>query len=74
MLPGKWRKEPYPPRIYEPIPNYVVSPSVDPIAASKVLNLLETPLNGFLGQAYNYDDHSLTEEWMLTFKGNIFSN
>ena len=34
----------------------------------EVLRLLETPLKGFLGPAYNYDDYSLTEEWMLTFK------
>ena len=29
---------------------------------------LVTPLDGFLGQAYNYDDHDLTEEWMVTFQ------
>jgi hypothetical protein len=28
---------------------------------------LNTPLNGFLGPAYNYDDHTLTEEWMVSF-------
>lgn len=29
---------------------------------------LHTPLDGFLGQAYNYDDHDLTEEWMVSFQ------
>lgn len=33
-----------------------------------LLQQLDTPLDGYLGQAYNYDDHGLTEEWMLSFR------
>ena len=29
---------------------------------------LETPLSGFFGQAYNYDDQDMTEDWMNRFK------
>ena len=35
---------------------------------------LVTPLDGFLGQAYNYDDHSLTENWMCSFDDNVTSS
>lgn len=42
--------------------------NVDDAEARQVKAQLNTPLDGFLGQAYNYDDHDLTEEWMVTFK------
>ena len=31
-------------------------------------------MNGFLGPAYNYDDHNLTEEWMTSFKSHSKQN
>lgn len=73
MLPGKWRKEAYAPRVYDAITDYVVTSTIEHSEGADLLALLDTPLNGFLGQSYNYDDHSLTEEWMVTFKG-IFSH
>ena len=66
-MQGKWRKEPFTARVYEPIDNYVVTQSIKPEEGEKLLEMLKTPLNGYLGQAYNYDDHGLTEEWMTTF-------
>jgi hypothetical protein len=69
LIPGKWRKEAYPPRVYDPVSDYVVTSTIGHCEGEELLRLLDTPLNGYLGQAYNYDDHSLTEEWMLTFKG-----
>jgi hypothetical protein len=33
-----------------------------------MMSELITPLSGYVGLAYNYDDQDLTEEWMLTFK------
>lgn len=33
-----------------------------------MMDELSTPLAGYVGQAYNYDDQDLTEEWMVTFK------
>jgi hypothetical protein len=66
-MPGKWRKEPFTARVYEPISSYVVTNSVSKEEGDSLLEMLKTPLNGYLGQAYNYDDHGLTEEWMTTF-------
>jgi hypothetical protein len=71
VFPGKWNKEPFPPRKYDPIEGYVVAPG-DQYHQETVLEQLKTPLNGFLGQAYNYDDQGLTEEWMVTFKDKNF--
>ena len=42
--------------------------TISPEEAEELKDLRITPLNGFLGQAYNYDDHGLTEEWMISFK------
>lgn len=42
--------------------------SIPQIEADGLLKTLDTSLNGFLGPAYNYDDHTLTEEWMVSFK------
>lgn len=67
-MPGKWRKEPFSRRVYDPISEYVVAGSVHSNEHTTLLNQLHTPLNGYLGQAYNYDDHGLTEDWMLSFR------
>lgn len=67
-MPGKWRKEPFSRRVYEPLQSYVVTNSIQNEEGSQLLEQLKTPLNGYLGQAYNYDDHDLTEEWMQNFQ------
>lgn len=67
-MPGKWHRETFQARKYEPLTDYVVTTSVSEAEAVEVKKQLVTPLHGFLGQAYNYDDHDLTEEWMLTFR------
>ena len=67
-VPGKWRKEPYPIREYERIENYITTDTISDSEAAKCLEQLDTPLYGFLGQAYNFDDHDITEDWMLNFK------
>ena len=82
MVSGKWRREPYPPRSYESLTNYVpasLTTSVGGLLSVKTdgnpsnnatteLDLLNTTLDGYLGQPYNYNDGELTEEWMMTFK------
>ena len=67
LMPGKWRKEPYPKRIYEELEDYCMTPFIDEEEENRIQNQLETSLSGFVGQAYNYDDHGLTEEWMVSF-------
>lgn len=68
MIPGKWRKEPYGTRAYEYLTDYSVTANIGEEEGRQLREQLVTPLNGFLGQAYNYDDHDLTEEWMVTFQ------
>jgi hypothetical protein len=68
VIAGKWRKEPYAARKYDFLTEYCVTHNVSEEEARQVKEQLNTPLCGFLGQAYNYDDHDLTEEWMVTFK------
>lgn len=67
-MPGRWRKEAYAPRVYDPLTEYVVTSSVSEEEGKQLKDQLYTTLDGFLGQAYNYDDHGLTEEWMVSFQ------
>jgi hypothetical protein len=67
-MAGKWRKEPYAKRQYDYLMDYCVTQNVSEEEGRELKEQLDTPLDGFLGQAYNYDDHDLTEEWMVTFK------
>ena len=67
IMPGKWHKEAYPKRIYTELTDYTVTPFVSDEEANAINNQLLTTMDGFLGPAYNYDDHGLTEEWMVTF-------
>ena len=67
VMPGKWHKDPYTKRVYQELENYTVTSYVSDAEAESIRKQLVTPLDGFLGQAYNYDDHGLTEEWMVTF-------
>lgn len=71
-MPGRWRKEPFPPRKYERINSYVVATGLSQSDVENIDNQLKTTLNGCLGQAYNYDDQGLTEEWMVTFRDESF--
>ena len=66
--PNRWKKEAYAPRIYDSIVDYVPTTNINAEEGSQLIDLLNTPRDGFLGQSYNYDDHELTEEWMVTFK------
>lgn len=66
-MQGKWRKEPFAPRKYERLTEYVSTKNVSAKEGIELRKSLETPLVGYLGQAYNYDDHGLTEEWMVSF-------
>lgn len=61
VVSGKWRKEAYAPRRYEFLNKYAVTTTVSEEEGEILKKQLITPLNGFLGQAYNYDDHGLTE-------------
>ena len=61
VVSGKWRKEAYAPRTYEFLNNYAVTTTISEMEGDILKEQLITPLNGFLGQAYNYDDHGLTE-------------
>src|SRR5690606_22879773 len=47
---GSWRKEPFPQRAYQPLQSYVAADGISEEDQREVLSLLDTPLNGFLGQ------------------------
>lgn len=90
MFPGKWRKDPFPPRTYQWLSEYRITSNIGTLGCCcyarslvsmsdeafvtgpeervRLQEQLHTPLDGFLGQAYNYDDHDLTEEWMVSFQ------
>ncbi len=75
-MPGRWHREPYTFRKYSQLEEYVVADQLgrgDASDAEAVKAQLSTKLDGFMGQAYNYDDHGLTEEWMSTFKDGNFT-
>lgn len=61
VVSGKWRKDAYTPRQYEFLNKYAVTTTVSEEEGEILKEQLITPLDGFLGQAYNYDDHGLTE-------------
>lgn len=67
-MPGKWRKEAFSRRVYDRVSNYVVTNAISEEEGKELLKQLNTPLQGYVGQAYNFDDHGLTEEWMTTFR------
>ncbi|KAJ1420799.1 hypothetical protein B484DRAFT_399721, partial [Ochromonadaceae sp. CCMP2298] len=67
-LPGKWRKEPYGKRSYEWLEEYYVTRNISEAEGAELKDQLITPLDGFLGQAYNFDDHDITEDWMMSFR------
>jgi hypothetical protein len=64
----RWRKEPYRLRKYDRIEEYVPASCLDEKDGADLQFQLVTSLDGYMGPAYNYDDTSLTEEWMMNFK------
>lgn len=52
---------------------YSVTDSIGIEEGSNLLEQLQTSLDGYLGQSYNYDDQGLTEEWMVTFQDKVSS-
>lgn len=50
MINGKWRKEPYAPREYIRLKNYVPTDSINAEESDNLTSMLNTPLQGFLGQ------------------------
>ncbi len=69
VVQGKWNRVPMKEREYHRIDNYVVSESVEKQDHDAVHALLQTNLpTAYLGQAYNFDDGALTEEWMCTYE------
>lgn len=67
-MTGKWRKDAYPIRTRVQLTDYVPTDSISAEEGLELMNQLNTPLNGYVGQAYNYDDRGLTEEWMTSFR------
>ena len=53
--------------------DYAIPCNINANESNEIRNQFTTTLDGFLGQAYNYDDHGLTEEWMMTFKDGNFT-
>lgn len=68
ILPGPWRKKPFPIRRYQKLNDYAITESISSEESTKIKNQLTTDLDGFLGPPYNYDDQGLTEEWMVSYK------
>lgn len=68
VMTGKWRKDPFPARTRVQLTDYVPTDSISAEEGAALMEQLNTPLNGYLGQAYNYDDRGLTEEWMTSFR------
>lgn len=71
IVSGPWRKKPFSRRKYSHIDEYVFTNAISEEEADELRPLLRTSLDGFVGQAYNYDDHTLTEEWMCSYEDNI---
>ena len=68
-LNGKWRKVAFPPRKYEMLDKgYAITGNIPAEEAAELEEQLVTPLNGYLGPAYNFDDNDLTQQWMVSFK------
>jgi hypothetical protein len=57
-------EEAYPTRVYDPLTDYAITTAVPPEEAEQLRQQRITPLNGYIGQPNNYDDHDLTEEWI----------
>lgn len=69
-MPGKWRQKPFAPRQYDKLTEYYITNNIPEHEVQEVRTLLQTPLDGYVGQAYNYDDHEITQDWMLSFYDN----
>lgn len=69
-MPGKWRKEAYDKRQYEKLNDYVPTTTISEKEGEELKKQLKSSCNGYFGQAYDYDDFSFVEEWMVSFQGN----
>ncbi len=67
-FPGKWRQKPFGKRTYEKLTEYHITSTIPEDEQEEMRDLLNTSLDGFVGQSYNYDDHSLTQDWMSSFQ------
>lgn len=66
---GKWRMDPYPRRVYNPLTEYIISDSIPPAEAKLVKEQLFSSLcEGFQGPALECDDMTQMEQWMRRFK------
>ena len=70
-VPGPWRKTNWEKREYEPLDSYVATSTISAIEREGLLQQLKTPMETcFRGPAYDFDDGTLTEEWMCSFRYN----
>ncbi len=63
---GEWRTQSYPPRVYNQyLKDYQPAQDIPEHVCMEVISELDTTLSdGFLGEAYSYDDHGISEAWM----------
>ncbi len=63
---GEWRTQSYPPRVYNIyLEDYQPAQDIPEHVGKDVIRELETSLpDGYLGEAYSYDDHGISEAWM----------
>lgn len=64
---GEWRDEAYPLRVYKKyLHDYEPAEDLPEEAKQEVDKELATTLpDGYLGEAYSYDDHGISEQWMV---------
>jgi hypothetical protein len=68
-IPGKWRKEAYDIRQYEKLNDYIPTTAISEKDGEELKKQLQSSCSGYFGQAYDYDDFSFVEEWMVSFQG-----
>ncbi len=63
---GEWRTQSYPPRVYNHyLKDYEPAQDIPEHVRREVIQELNTSLpDGYLGEAYSYDDHGISEAWM----------
>ena len=67
IFKGVWRKEPHPPRVYDPLSDYAITDTISNEEKAKI-NICTSLSDGYLGVPYNYEDYELTQEWIAAFK------
>ncbi len=63
---GEWRTQSHPPRVYKLyLEDYQPAQDIPEHVRKEVIRELNTSLpDGYLGEAYSYDDHGISEAWM----------